>query len=530
MAYAAVTSLMETLSLHFLQSQPGSPLEHLDEQLRYGNEKIVRLQQILEDMAAMELHEAYSNLSCIKACLFREAAEIKHKMVSFHETLGFLRETLEKSQICYDNNAGAMKDLEAEMRDVLFGAEEWIEMELTSIYLEKDRLYITVWLLRLHEIFIEVEKMTDYLKNQLLIRLAKASSQNKRITDDVSLLGWMRSRGLLLVKGLAHKNITVSKSSKKASKLDSGMVGCHEVFMKILDQLTQQSTRRRQVVSIVGMGGIGKTTLARKVYEDSSITSYFDMQAWTTVSQEYSLEQMLRCLIGGVIAESRDELHEQNTDQLAERLRKHLKDQRYLIVIDDIWSTAAWDSVQRCFPDDNNGSRILLTSRLREVAEYVSSGKSPLNMPFLNADESWNLYCKVFGKTEFLLVFEQIGKDIVKKCKGLPLAITIVASLLSKTEEVEEKWKNVAKSVMSDSNDAYSRILYLSYNQLPHPLKACFLYFGIFEEDYEIPVKKLVRLWVAEGFLSIVKHVNTEKVAMECLQDLVDRSLVIVSK
>ncbi|XP_019154389.1 PREDICTED: putative late blight resistance protein homolog R1A-10 isoform X2 [Ipomoea nil] len=310
------------------------------------------------------------------------------------------------------------------------------------------------------------------------------------------------------------------------------MVGCDKLFEKILDQmLTQQTTKGRQVVSIVGMGGIGKTTLAHKVYEHPSIASYFDMRAWVTVSQEYNREQMLRCLIGCVTAASRDELHKQSTDQdqLAERLRKHLKEQRYLIVMDDIWSTTAWDSVQRCFPDDNNGSCILLTSRLKKVGEYASSGNSPLNMPFLDADESWNLFCKVFGKTEFLLVFEEIGRDIVKKCNGLPLAITIVASLLSKTEE-EEKWKNVAKSVMGDSSDACSRILYVSYNQLPHHLKACFLYFGIFEEDYEISVKKLVRLWAAEGFLSTMKHVNLEKVAMECLQDLVDRSLIIVSK
>ncbi|XP_031091144.1 putative late blight resistance protein homolog R1B-16 [Ipomoea triloba] len=256
------------------------------------------------------------------------------------------------------------------------------------------------------------------------------------------------------------------------------MVGCDKVFLTVLDQLTQQSTKGRHVVSIVGMGGIGNGS----------------------------------------------------QDQLAERMRKHLKGQRYLIVIDDIWNTTAWDSVQRCFPDDNNGSRILLTSRLKVIAEHTCSGNTLINMPFLEADESWNLYCKVFGKTGFFQVFEQIGRDIVEKCKGLPLAITLVASLLSKTEEKVEKWKNVAESVIGDSNEACSRVLYLSYNQLPHHLKACFLYFGIFEEDYEISVKKLVRLWAAEGFLSAVKHVNMEKVAMECLQNLVDRSLVIVSK
>ncbi|XP_019160587.1 PREDICTED: putative late blight resistance protein homolog R1B-17 isoform X2 [Ipomoea nil] len=573
MSYAAVTSLMETLYLHFLQSQTRFPLEDLEAQIKDANKNLGLLQLILEaiandDAGAMKDGEieldskgwTKQRLLRIKACLprvhgifnqavkrlckkqlltsrLREVIEVKQKIVSLHENLGLLQKSLEKLEIgC--NDARVLKDLEAQIRDASFKAEERIEMELTAIYLPNgkgDNLHIAASLLRLHEIFKEAEKQTDYHRKKLIRIQTKY-----QLIPKVSLLG--RRGGGLSQPDQAHKNIIVSKFSRNTSKLDSRMVGCHEAFKTILDKLTQQSTKGRQVVSIVGMGGIGKTTLAHNVYEHLSITSYFDMQAWVTVSQEFNEEQIIRCLIGCVTAASRDELHKQSTDQdqlpkfstnqdqLAERLRKHLKEQRYLIVIDDIWSTTAWDSVQRCFPDDNNGSRILLTSRLREVAEYASSGTSPLNMPFLDADESWNLYGKVFGKTEFLLVFEQIGRDIVRKCKGLPLAITVVASLLSKIEEEEEKWKNVAKSVMGDSSDACSRILYLSYNQLPHRLKACFLYFGIFEEDYEISVKKLVRLWAAEGFLSTVKHVNLEKVAIECLQDLVDRSLVIVSK
>ncbi|XP_019164465.1 PREDICTED: putative disease resistance RPP13-like protein 3 [Ipomoea nil] len=488
MAYAAVTSLKGTLHLHFLQPQPRLPLQH--------NQEILN---------------------------------------SLHENLGFFQEVLEKSEIAYNNSA--MKDLEAEMRDVTFKAEERIEMELTTIYLAKGltkSIRIKASLQRLRGIFIEAEKQTDYLKKEF-IKISEKQLVNGPSQDEM-----MRRRGLLLGSTSSQpdpereNNITLSKFSKNASiKFDSRMVGCDKEFKTILDKLKQQSAEQLQVVSIVGMGGIGKTTLAGKVYKDPSITSYFYKQEWVTVSQEYTVVQMLRCLIGCVSASSDDEQSNNDLGQLADSLQKSLKGQRYLILIDDIWSKEAWDSLRRCFPDNNNnnGSRILLTSRLREVAEYAaSSGNSIINMPFLDVNESWNLYCCVFGKTEKNSVFDQIGRDIVKKCKGLPLAITLVASLLSKTKKKVEKWKNVAERVIGDSNEACSSVLSLSYNQLPHPSKACFLYFGVFPEDYEIPVKKLVKLWAAEGFLGAVNNENLEEVATECLQDLVDRSLVLVGK
>ncbi|XP_019164457.1 PREDICTED: putative disease resistance protein At1g50180 [Ipomoea nil] len=328
MAYAAVTSLKGTLHLHFLQPQPRLPLP--------DNQEILK---------------------------------------SLHQNLDFLQQVLEKS---------AIKDFEAEMRDVAFKAEKGIEMELTTIYLAKGltkRNHIKASLKRLRGIFNEAVKQTDYIKKKL-IKMSEKQLANGPSQDEM-----MRRRGLLLGSTSSQpdpereNNITVSKFSKNTSmKFDSKMVGCNKEFMTIMDQLTRQSAQQLQVVSIVGMGGSGKTTLAWKVYEDSSITLHFDKRAWVTVSQEYNKEQMLQYLIGCVNAASTDELHEQSNDlheqrqrNSKENLRKLLMGQRYLIVMDDIWSTTAWDSVQGCFPDDNNGSRILLTSRLKEVVEYANS-------------------------------------------------------------------------------------------------------------------------------------------------------------
>nr|GMD31461.1 putative late blight resistance protein homolog R1A-10 isoform X1 [Ipomoea batatas] len=180
MAYAAVTSLMETLSLHFLQSQPRFPLEDLEAQIRLGNENVGLLQQILEaQIREMELDEEASskrlqlaesssqNERIINASdgilltsRLREVGEVKQNIVSLHQNLGLLQQSLEKSEMaCHD---AEMKDLEAQIRDASFKAEERIEMELSAIYLAKDSLGITACLLRLHQIFNEAQKQIGY--------------------------------------------------------------------------------------------------------------------------------------------------------------------------------------------------------------------------------------------------------------------------------------------------------------------------------------------------------------------------------
>ncbi|PHT51831.1 hypothetical protein CQW23_06293 [Capsicum baccatum] len=213
-------------------------------------------------------------------------------------------------------------------------------------------------------------------------------------------------------------------------------------------------------------------------------------------------------------------------------LQKSLKVKRYLIVLVDMWKTDAWDDVRLCFPNENKGSGILLTTRNNEVACYAATENRSLMMGFMDQDESWNLFKSAAFSNEALpYEFQTVGKKIADECHGVLLTIIVVAGLL-KSKWIIEDWKSVAKDVKSfvtnDPDEQCSRVLGLSYNHLTRGLKTCLLYFGIFSEDTEIPVKRLMGLWIADGFLNLENDLEGE--AEKCLQDLINRCLVVVSK
>ncbi|XP_049402999.1 putative late blight resistance protein homolog R1A-3 isoform X7 [Solanum stenotomum] len=311
------------------------------------------------------------------------------------------------------------------------------------------------------------------------------------------------------------------------------IVGLDEDLLKIKDRLIVQSSRL-EVVPIIGMGGIGKTTLARRVYDDSLIAYHFYVRAWTNVSQEFDTREIFLGILRSIGVVNDEVERNSTTDQLAERVYRSLKGRKYLIVLDDMWSIEAWQHVRRSFPDDRNGSRIVLTTRLVDVASCACSGNSLHQMRFLSMEESWTLLRdKVFGNGGYPPELEKIGRYICHQCQGLPLAVVAIGGLLSKMSKETSSWENVAEKVgslmTSDTMDCLN-ILSLSYNHLPQYLKTCFLYMGVFAETCEIPVWKLIKLWIAEGFIKKVNHKNLEDVAEENLRELVDRSLVLMGK
>ncbi|XP_047942471.1 putative late blight resistance protein homolog R1A-3 [Salvia hispanica] len=324
----------------------------------------------------------------------------------------------------------------------------------------------------------------------------------------------------------------VIQPEESSIEVNDVVVGCEEKTRYLLDHLLGRS-EGRQVISIVGTAGLGKTTLAKKLYNYPSVQCWFDRLSWCVVSQTFHKKKVLIKLLTDIATELDDKLVLQlEEESLVEHIYKTLKSRRYLIVLDDVWDPDVWYDLQTCFPDDRNGSRILFTSRIRDVAPPDTTIYA---MPCLLKDQCWALLRKkVLGSKACPPQLRAAGKKIAANCFGVPLAVIAIAGILSSTDLEEQAWErvggNVASCIFDGGSNSVMRVLELSYKHLPEHLKACFLYFGAFREDEEISVREVTRLWVAEGFVHKVGDKGVEDIAEEYLIELVDKSLVMVAK
>ncbi|CDP15850.1 unnamed protein product [Coffea canephora] len=329
------------------------------------------------------------------------------------------------------------------------------------------------------------------------------------------------------------------------------VVGLEDEAQKVINRLNRGSTKL-QIVPIVGMPGLGKTTLAKKVYNDPRVQGHFRIILWCTVSQEYNLKNLLVQILSSVGIQGRVNEEHKVLDEidLMLYLKRLLLRNRYLVVLDDVWDIGVWHGLRHSFPDDSTGSRILITTRESSVASEVRIGVDSVehhNLRELTKEESWELLQKkVFGEADCpqpLRMLEahcpplrMLGEKIARNCKGLPLTIVIIAGILSTIED--EAWSEVDSltSAIAYDTDRCKYTLELSYMNLPLHLIPCLLYFGAFREDQEIETEKLTRLWIAEGFVSAEEPVQDtepkrlEDLAEEYMMDLIGRNLIMVAK
>ncbi|KAH0759728.1 hypothetical protein KY290_023221 [Solanum tuberosum] len=328
-------------------------------------------------------------------------------------------------------------------------------------------------------------------------------------------------------EGTSNQVTTLRRTTSYVDDQDYIFVGLEDVVQKLLAQLLKVEPCR-SVLSIHGMGGLGKTTLARNLYNSPNIVSSFPTRAWICVSQEYNTMDLLKTIvkyIQGCAKETLDLLEKMVETDLENHLRDLLKGCKYLVVVDDVWKREAWKSLKRAFSDSKNGSRVIITTRQGDVAERADDRGFVHKLRFLSQEESWDLFCR-----KLLAVRAMV--PAMEKCRGLPLAIVVLSGLLSHRWGLD-KWQNVKDCLWKDIEEdsiEISYILSLSFNDLSAALKKCFLYFGTFPEDQVIYAEHTMGLWMAEGFIIPRGEERMEDVAEGYLNELIRRSLIQVAR
>ncbi|XP_026384215.1 putative disease resistance protein RGA3 [Papaver somniferum] len=333
----------------------------------------------------------------------------------------------------------------------------------------------------------------------------------------------------------SHANRRPDRSSLSFSG-DSVVVGRDIDRSKIIDLLVSSPVNKYEereklsVVSIVGMGGLGKTSLAKLVYNDESVRDHFDLKIWVHVSEDFDLDKVLKDIIESIDGNKYES--GSNVDVLVRHVGDRLRDKKYLLVLDDLWSEEndRWERLKSYLMGGTQGSKVLVTTRKIHVARVVEGILPAYHLKQLSADDCWSIIKdRAFspgGATENARMV-QIGKDIAKKCSGLPLAAKMLGNTM-RSKKDEHEWSAIRESDFSDKEfwNSILRIIKLSYDDLPSMSKQCFSHCSIFPRGREMDREALIQIWMAEGFLLSSGERSMEDVGDEYFNNLLSHSLL----
>ncbi|CAO2149643.1 unnamed protein product [Urochloa humidicola] len=320
-------------------------------------------------------------------------------------------------------------------------------------------------------------------------------------------------------------------------------VGLEEAKEELKPWFTEEG--QQSFVAIVGFGGLGKTTLAMALYREFG--EKFDCRACVLASQKFHFPTVMKTLIkqvheqqSGASKNDLDGIEDWSEEVLKKKLADQLQEKRYLILIDDIWSVFAWENIRDSFTNKNQkGGTIVVTTRFKSVSEACRRHKGRVyeHQPLHDGD-SYSLFLEIISSAAYDLCHARPinGEIINKTCRGLPLAIVVVAGLVASKMKSESQMSldhHLAQvgedlsQVLGNNltTEGVTEILSHCYNHLPADLKTCLLYMSMFPKGYQISRKRLIRRWIAEGFIS--EHGKTvEEVAEDCFNELISRNLI----
>jgi len=393
------------------------------------------------------------------------------------------------------------------------------------------RPLVKKWLDDLKHIIYEADQLLDEISTDAMLNKLKDESEsittivsswfsalttnpfesrlNKLLKALESLAQKTKRLGLEVGPCASIENLVSWKPSKRLSTttlVDESSIYGREVHKEeIIKFLLAGNSSGNQVpiISIVGLGGIGKTTLAQHVYNDPRTKKNFELQAWVYVSESFDVVGLTKAILESFEFPAEGE----NLNLLQNQLKDKLMGKKYFLVLDDIWNGKVkfWDKLLLPLNHGSSGSKIIVTTREKNVARHVLNSKL-FDLQQLEKNDCWSLFVThaFHGKSVCDNPnLESIGRKIVDKCGGLPLAIKSLGQLLRKKFSQNE-WMQILETDMwriSNEKDSINSVLRLSYHNLHSEIKRCFAFCSIFPKGYKFEKDELIRLWMAEGLL-----------------------------
>ena len=469
-----------------------------------------------------------------------------------------LRSCASKLQDIVTNEAILILGVEEELAKLL----QRVELIQCCIYdAEKRRakeLAVNNWLGQLRDVIYDVDEILDVARckgSKLLPNHPSSSSSNSAACKGHSVFPCFRNIGsrrdvAVRIRTLNKKVENISKDKifltfnssaqpngngptskliRSSNLVEPNLVGKEIKYAsrKLVDLVVAHKKSKSYKLAIVGKGGVGKTTLAQKIYNDQTIKGSFKIHAWICVSQDYNEVTLLKEVLRNIGVH-----HEQGETitELQRKLAETIEGKSFFLVLDDVWHSNVWMDLLRPALHETTSGVILVTTRDDQITRRI--GVQHIHrVDLMSVEVGWELLWKSMNIDEEKEVqnLRNTGIEIVRKCGRLPLAIKVTASALASRDLTENEWRKYLDKYVGSHNmisDEIQGSLYLSYDELPHRLKQCFLYCALYAEDSIIWRNKVTWLWIAEGFIEERQGQLIEDVAEEYYYELIHRNLL----
>uniref|UniRef100_A0A803LV46 Uncharacterized protein n=1 Tax=Chenopodium quinoa TaxID=63459 RepID=A0A803LV46_CHEQI len=416
--------------------------------------------------------------------------------------------------------ACGFQDQLVKLQDKLSDIQALLEDLGSAKYIEKSK-FVNLWPKKFTDLAYSADELMDDYEYELLRRKIELKNNHPSFKKKCSNYFSLVTNPAVFRVRMSHRvRETLSKFDelyKEAKKNE--FIGRKSDEEKLL-QIIGKDVDRLSTVAIVGIGGVGKTTIARRLYEHDG---HFDKKIWICVSEDFKVDRLLNEMVEHLTSSKCDLT---NTGALTNNLEQQLKGKKFFLVLDDVWENnqESWDSFRNALLSigDLRGCVILITTRSIDVAEKARAFYQH-KLPGLSEDEGWALLQqRVFSETRpYDSSFNNVGRRIVNKCKGVPLAIKAIGGTLQSKKHPYE-WELIENSELwncqpGDIIDILPSLM-LSYNHLNHVyVKQCFAYCAIFPKDYEMEKHQLITLWLAQGFLPGEFATSSSTLTMEMI-------------